>query len=67
MMWPAESSALRRSPRLGAAYITICIFGIVFLVIGAATNLRWSMTAGGALTFVGLGLLLVLTFRSRPE
>ena len=46
MTWPAENSALRRSPRLGATYIAVCVAGIVLLVIGAVTDVRWVLTAG---------------------
>ena len=66
MTWPAENSALKRSPRLRRDLPCDLRCPRRLRVLGAVTDIRWVLISGRLLTAAGVVLLIVLTFQNSP-
>lgn len=64
MRWPAENSAMRRSPKLAAVYVVVLPVGVACQVAVATGAARWLGIPAAVLGLGGLGLLVMLILRN---
>ena len=66
MKWPANNSAIRRSPRLAVVYILVVLVGVICQIAVAAGGPRWLFIPAAVLGLGGLVLLVTLIVRNEP-
>lgn len=62
--WPADNSAMRRSPKLAAGYMVIMLVAVACQIAVATGAARWLGIPAAVLGLGGLGLLVMLLLRN---